>query len=265
MKNIRDISPDKDKKEPKTCLITIAYDGSDFAGWATQPNKITVQGCIETILSRVFQKKINILAASRTDKGVHAREQKFTLRLNLDFSAEKLFNLLRKTLSKYILIKRVQKVDSNFHPLCNVVSKEYRYFINTGKHNIWQKKYRWEYNLPIDIKKLNDILQIFQGRHNFFNYSYCRWPERNQVKNERAITALKCWKKQNIIVISIKAKNFLRYQIRAIIGEVIDCYEGKQNITNLQEKLINFDKKGYKYKNLAPAGGLYLWKIDYER
>ncbi|KLL04136.1 MAG: tRNA pseudouridine synthase A [Mycoplasmataceae bacterium RV_VA103A] len=243
-------------------MITIAYDGSDFAGWATQPNKITVQGCIETILSRVFQKKINILAASRTDKGVHAREQKFTLRINLDFSPKKLFNLLKKVLSKYVLVKKVQKVDNNFHPIRNVFSKEYRYFINTSKHNIWQKKYRWEYNLPIITKKLNDILQIFQGRHNFFNYSYCRWPERNQVKNEREITALKCWKKQTIVIISIKAKNFLRYQIRAIIGEAINCYEGKQKITDLQKKLTNRDKKNYKYRNLAPGGGLYLWKID---
>ncbi|CAG8447893.1 11342_t:CDS:2 [Racocetra fulgida] len=165
MKNVSDILPDK---ETNFYLITIAYDGT------TQPNKLTVQSCIETILSRVFKKKINILAASRTDKGVHAREQKFTLRINLDFSPKKLFNLLKKVLSKYVLVKKVQKVDNNFHPIRNVFSKEYRYFINTSKHNIWQKKYRWEYNLPIITKKLNDILRIFQGRHNFFNYSYCR-------------------------------------------------------------------------------------------
>jgi len=54
------------------------------------------------------------------------------------------------------------------------------------------------------------------------------------------------------------AKSFLRYQIRAIIGEVINCYEGKQTIAVLQAKLTNFDKLNYKYKNLAPASGLYL-------
>jgi tRNA pseudouridine38-40 synthase len=76
------------------------------------------------------------LATSRTDKGVHAREQKFTLRLNLLFSPKKLLCLLQKALGKYILVKKVQKVDNNFHPLRNVVSKEYRYFINTEKINI---------------------------------------------------------------------------------------------------------------------------------
>jgi len=246
-------------------LVTIAYDGSDFAGWAIQPNKFTVQGCVEAILNRVFKEKVSILAASRTDKGVHAREQKFTLRLDLNFSSEKLFNLLKKALGEVVLVKKVQKVDNNFHPIRSVFNKEYRYFINVGKYNIFQKKYRWEYNLPLEVEKLSEILQTFQGRHNFFNYSYCRWREKEKMNTEREITSLKCWKSKNIVVISIIAKSFLRYQIRAMIGEVINCYEAKETIKNLQEKLINFDKENYKYKNIAPAAGLYLWKVNYEK
>ena len=245
-------------------LITVAYDGSNFTGWAKQPNKFTAQGYIEGILGKVFSQKISILAASRTDKGVHARDQKFTLRFNLNFSEKRLFNLLRKVLDKYFLVKKVAKVDNNFHPIKNVVKKEYRYFINIGKPNIFQKKYHWEYNWILETKKLTAILRVFQGKHNFFNYSYCRWKERERVNTEREITLLKSWKRQNIVIISIIAKSFLRYQIRAIIGEVINCYEGKQTSTDLQEKLINFAKPNYKYKNIAPATGLYLWKIDYE-
>ncbi|MEG7978475.1 MAG: hypothetical protein NY202_00710 [Mollicutes bacterium UO1] len=60
------------------------------------------------------------------------------------------------------------------------------------------------------------------------------------------------------MAISITAKSFLRYQIRAIIGEAINCYEGKQTISDLQAKLTNFAEKNYKYKNIAPGAGLYL-------
>ena len=81
------------------------------------------------------------MATSRTDKGVHAREQKFTLRLNLNFSEKKLLVLLKKVLSEHISVKKVKKVDSNFHPIHSVLSKEYRYFINVDKYNIFQKKY----------------------------------------------------------------------------------------------------------------------------
>ena len=244
-------------------LITIAYDGSDFAGWAIQPNKFTVQGFIEGILSKIFQQKISILAASRTDKGVHAHNQKFTLRIPLNFSLEKLLILLKKTLKKYVLVKRVRKASSNFHPIRNVVKKEYRYLINTGEYDIFQKNYCWEYNLPLKTKKINEILQIFLGKYNFFNYSHYRWKDKEKLDTVREINSLKTWKKKNIIIISIIAKSFLRYQIRAIIGEVINCYEGKQNITDLKGKLIHSDKENYKYKNIAPATGLYLWKIKY--
>jgi len=113
------------------------------------------------------------------------------LRIDLDFSEKKLFILLKKVLGKYVLVKKVKKVDDNFHPIRQVASKEYRYFINTGKFDIFQKKYRWEYNLPLETKKLNHILQIFRGQHNFFNYSYCRWQEREKTNTERKITSLK--------------------------------------------------------------------------
>ncbi|MEG7978476.1 MAG: hypothetical protein NY202_00715 [Mollicutes bacterium UO1] len=130
------------------------------------------------------------MAASRTDKGVHARNQNFTFRLNLLFSEKKMFSLLRKILIKCALVKKVQKVADNFHPIRQVIRKEYRYFINTGRQDIFQKKYRWEYNLPLEIKKLNEILQTFQGQHNFFNYSYCRWQGRENTNTEREITSL---------------------------------------------------------------------------
>ena len=82
-------------------LVSVAYDGSEFAGWARQPNKFTVQGYIETVLSKIFQRKIDILSASRTDKGVHAHDQNFTLQLEWFFSEKKLLNLLKKLLKKY--------------------------------------------------------------------------------------------------------------------------------------------------------------------
>ncbi|CAH1755798.1 23174_t:CDS:2 [Entrophospora sp. SA101] len=107
-----------------------------------QPNKFTVQGYIENILSKVFSQKISVLGASRTDKGVHAHDQNFTLRLNLSFTERKLLNLLKKILAKYLLVKKVKKVTSSFHPIRSVIKKEYRYFINVGKYNTFQKKYR---------------------------------------------------------------------------------------------------------------------------
>jgi tRNA pseudouridine38-40 synthase len=244
-------------------LVSVAYDGSDFFGWAKQPSKFTVQGYIETTLSSIFQQKINILGVSRTDKGVHARDQKFVLRLNLTFSQRKMFEILKKALWKFVLVQKVKKVIVAFHPIWDVVRKEYRYFINPQKYNLFQRKYCWEYNQPLHSKKLNQILRIFQGTHNFFNYACCSWEDKEKTNTVREILAFRSWKRRGIIVIKVVAQHFLRYQIRILIGETINCHEGKQTIGDLQAKLVNFNSQNYKYKNVAPATGLHLWKIVY--
>lgn len=246
-------------------LVTVSYDGSNFAGWAKQPKQFTVQGWIETILSKTFCQKINILATSRTDKGVHALNQKFTLRLNFPFSAKKLKLIINKTLKEYVVVKNVKKITKDFHPIRNVVNKEYRYFINIGEYNLFNKKYRWEYNLPLRVRKLNNILTLFKGEHDFFNFSFCRLKDKEKFTTVRIIELIKVQKKRELLMIRIKARNFLRYQIRAIIGESVNCYEGKQNISDLKEKLNNFENPSNKYKLLAPASGLYLWRIKHRK
>ncbi|CAI2194183.1 13701_t:CDS:2, partial [Funneliformis geosporum] len=148
---------ESEKKATYIYLVTIAYDGSNFAGWAKQPEEFTVQGYIENILSRVLAQKINILATSRTDKGVHAREQKFTLRLNFFLTSSKLKLILAKSLREYLTIKSVQRVKASFHPLRAVIKKEYH------------------------TKKLLNILTIFCGKHDFFNFAYCRQKDRPKI------------------------------------------------------------------------------------
>ncbi|RHZ37014.1 tRNA pseudouridine(38-40) synthase TruA [endosymbiont GvMRE of Glomus versiforme] len=260
---------EKKEKESYFYLITIAYDGSDFVGWAKQPQQFTVQGYIEKILNKIFkinqftQQKINILAASRTDKGVHALNQKFTFRLPFFLSCQKLKRILVKSLQEYILVKSVRQVKKKFHPIKSVSKKEYRYYMNTGKYNLFAKKYCWEYNLLLDTKKLNNILTIFQGKHDFFNFSFCRQKDQDKTVTIRTIEKIRCWKREELLIISINARGFLRYQIRAMIGESIKCYEGKQTIKKLQEKLNYPQKKSLKYQTLAPASGLYLYKITY--
>ena len=244
-------------------LVTISYSGSDFQGWAKQPNEFTAQGYIEKALKKIFCFPIKILASSRTDKGVSAREQNFILKLTFFLTKKKLLSVLKKNLLPLVLTKRIKKVDNNFHPLRNIVSKEYRYFIGTGKINVWKSKIQWEYNKPLETRKLNNILKIFQGKHDFFNYCFCRKKNQSKTNTIKQINFIKTWKKKDLVVIKFVAQGFLRYQIRAIIGETINCYEEKQTIDNLKKKLIDTNSFKNKYKKIAPASGLFLWKTEY--
>ena len=249
-----------------TYLITISYDGSFFLGWAKQNGgKVTIQNYIEKRLEKIFLIPCKTLVCSRTDKGVHAIEQKFTFQLNIKFTRKKLLYILKKGLCKYILVKNVKTVSNDFLPYKNVHEKEYRYFINTGKYNIFNRKYSWEYNYPLCTKKINEFLKLFIGEHDFFNF--CKWPWklRKEKKTIRKINSIKSWKRKNILVIKITSSGFLHHQIRAIIGEVIRCYKKEKGKEILENKINNINFSTLKYKETAPSSGLYLWKISYEK
>jgi len=114
------------------------------------------------------------------------------LRLDFFLASQKLKLILAKALKEHIIVKSVRKVKTSFHPIKNVTRKEYRYYINTGKRNLFTKKYCWEYNLPLDTKKLNNILAIFQGKHDFFNFSYCRQKDQDKTLTVRTIKKIRC-------------------------------------------------------------------------
>jgi len=178
--------------------------------------------------------------------------------LSFFLSLDQLKLILDKCLKKHIIVKNVQSVRADFHPIRNVVKKEYHYFINMGKYDLFNRKYRWEYNLHLNLNKLNAVLAIFQGQHDFFNFSFCRWKDKEKKSTVRFIDSLKVQEtKKKTLIIKIISHGFLRYQIRAIVGEAINCLEGKQTIENLKEKLDNPQQLN-KYKHLAPASGLYL-------
>lgn len=248
-------------------LITISYDGSAFFGWAKQPNKFTVQGYIEGILSKVFREKIIVNSLSRLDKGVHAMNQNFSVCLKINIETSKFFYLLTKVL-KLVLVKKAELLNRELYVSENVILKEYRYFINTGELDLWKMKYRWEYCQPLLVKKLQNIFNIFVGEHDFFNFCFCRTKDREEKNTIRKIDSITVLEQESLIIIVFKGKGFLRYQIRAIVGEVISCYEGRYKLENLIKKLFCLEKGNSvdndKYRCLAPPSGLYLWMVKFK-
>jgi tRNA pseudouridine38-40 synthase len=244
-----------------TYLVSISYDGSKFSGWAKQPNLITIQGFIESRLTHVFKEEIKILASSRTDKGVHALDQKFTFKTNINFDKNKLRKILEKSLGEFIGIEDVKKINSLFHPINDVLLKEYRYYIKIGDNNVFLKNYCWQYPFSLDVFKLRNILKIFEGYHDFFNFSYCRRKDRNIKDTYRRINKITVSKNNDLITIKFLAKGFLRYQIRAIVGESVHyCLNNSAKDNSELESRIK-GRVDSKYKRIAPPSGLYLWRI----
>ena len=236
--------------------IEISYDGSLFHGFQKQLNVRTVQSEIEDSLKLIIQ-NYELNYAGRTDAGVHARSQIISLK-TIDNLEPSFFNSLDSLLGDEIKIKKFQKVKNSFHPRFNAKSRVYKYFLQPNdKGTPYNRNYRYLVKTPLELDKLKSIEKIFLGRKNFKNFSKLRKgqdPFREISKSE--------WSKTNdYFVYTIEGSSFLHNMVRAIVGCQLALQESKITKKELKESLER--PKVERFNFIAPAHGLYLWKIKY--
>ncbi|MBE4704313.1 tRNA pseudouridine(38-40) synthase TruA [Spiroplasma platyhelix] len=257
MKNNLNSSSVKMKK-PTTYCVRVAYDGSHFSGWAKQIGLRTVEGEINKILRAIFQVEIAINGASRTDSGVHGYDQVFTFALPFWMEPNNLKVILEQHFTRDIKIKNVTVVANKYDIRKHVRYKEYRYYINTGAHNPFKINYQLQYCKKISLKKLRKALKLFTGRNYFYNFSGLA---KGDAKNPyRRIDKIRVWQRKGQLTIVVKAKGFVRYQIRYIIGAALDYSQDKVTLDEIKQYLSAKEKEKYPYPK-ASASGLYLYKI----
>lgn len=237
-------------------LINLAYDGSKFYGYQIQKNKITVEGEIERVLSKILNKNINTIAASRTDKDVHANNQYCHFDYDKNLDIKKITNSMNKLINKSIFIKNIKKVDDDFHARYNVIKKEYIYIINLGEYNPIEKDYVLQYNKKIDKLLLDSFIEKMSGKHNFRSFTSDK--DNNNYERDLTIDYRINNKK---LYLRFYSSGFLRYMIRNIVGLLIDINDGKKSISDIENI--------FKSKNRSSCGksisgvGLYLNRIEY--
>lgn len=241
--------------------VHIQYDGTNFFGWAKQPNKRTVQEEIEKILSNTLQQNIKIIGSGRTDRGVHAMNQVFNFRIvDKDYEPEVIFRILSSKLPKDINVLFVDVVEDFFHAQHSAKSKTYEYFISFKNHSFFNRLYQWEidFNFEVDfvIKRINEALSFFLGKHDFLSFSTSELEE-----TIREIYFANAILKKNKIIICINGNGFLKNMVRMIVATCVDYAVNKINLNKIQE-LLNFPKKGSSIKK-APPQGLFLKTVFY--
>ena len=119
-------------------LCHIEYDGTNYSGWAVQPNKVTIQGKVEEVLRKCFKQNIKVIGASRTDAHVHAYDQAFSFKeTKAKLAPAKLKEVLNRVLPFDIRITKVKSVQDSFNANKKVKSKTYQYLINTDAKSIY--------------------------------------------------------------------------------------------------------------------------------
>ena len=240
-------------------LCHVEYDGTNYSGWAIQPNKITIQGKIQEVLKKCFDQDIKIIGASRTDAHVHAYDQAFSFKENkAKLPTSKIKEVLNRVLPSDIRITKVKVVKDNFNANRDVKSKTYLYVINLNPkdaraHNA---HYVWNVFDKLDIILMKKAAKLFIGKHNFLSFS------KSELENTiRNINDISIVKQQSLLKIKVNGDGFLRNMVRMIVACLVNVGAHKRDIKDIND-LLNHPQKGAS-NDLAPAAGLFLFKIYY--
>ena len=242
-------------------LIRIEYDGSKFVGWQFQKNGISIQEIIEKKLKRYFKKKINIIGAGRTDKGVHALGQCANFLVEKEIENKKKFInsinfFLRPNL---IVILNIQKKNLKFNSRYNAKERSYEYkIINRQSDLVIKRQKAWLIRKKINLDLLKKGSKILEGTHDFSTFRASSCSSKSPLKK---INKVLVRRRGEDISIIFKSQSFLQNQVRSMVGclKYLSTYKWS----------LNDFKKAFKSKKRincappAPACGLYLFKIKY--
>ena len=241
-------------------IIEISYIGTNYHGWQIQPNGNSIQEELEKALSTILGEKISINGSSRTDTGVHARQQyaHFDSINPLD-NLEKLRTRINKFLPKEIAILNIHKVFSICHSRFDAINRKYVYRISRIK-DPFNIDISAIYYHELDINLMNDASKILLNHQDFQCFSKVKTEVKTFIcKIEEAY-----WIENNgKIEFHIKANRFLRGMVRAIVGSLLEVGLGKKNCLDFEEIILS--KNRINAGMAAKAEGLTLEEVNYSK
>lgn len=239
--------------------LTLAYDGTDYHGWQSQLDLRTVQDELESALKKLTGTHVTVYAAGRTDAGVHAEGQVVSLRLTKEWSGSILLRALNASLPKDIRVVEALPVDDEFHARANAKSKIYRYRIFTaGVMNPLWNRYAWHYPYRLDFEKLAEDARALIGTHDFTAFTVTDCTTKTRV---RTVTDVRFERDGDLLAVFFSGDGFLRYQVRTMIGALVDLNRGRLKAGSIAELIENRDR--LLIRASAPAQGLTLLKVEY--
>lgn len=261
-------------------IASISYNGFSYSGFQIQNNEDSIQKNIEDVLSKLNKKKMDELKdidfklskelsriqfAGRTDSNVHALENIISFSCYQDFEPEKLIKIFNYHLPGDIRFIKCKKTVNRINPRFAAIERIYMYIIYKGTKLIpFLKNLVFICKEEIDVKKLSYALSLFEGEHNFKNFT-TSIEERNPL---RKIYKTDVINNKEIIIIFIRGNSFLHRQVRMMIGTALDYSLGKidqYSINNLlkPETTENDLNKNASHIFSVPASGLYLYKVRF--
>ena len=241
--------------------LTIAYDGTKYAGWQIQENAKTIQGEIEKVLKKILKETIRLTGSGRTDSGVHARGQVANFITKKNMLPKKLKKALNVNLPKDIVIKKAENVPLEFHSRFNAKNKHYRYTILNGRtDDPFTRRYYYKAPYKLNFELMKQEAAGLVGRHDF--KAFQSKSALSKIRNTtRMIKMLTIKNENDFIFIDIEADGFLYNMVRNIAGTLMEIGRGYFPPGSIKRILKSKDRRAA--GPTASAKGLALIEVAY--
>lgn len=206
----------------------------------------------------MIHQQVKIVASGRTDKGVHAKGQVFHFDCLLDIMPYNMMKGINSYLPKDIRILKVEKVNEDFHARFSAIKKEYRYYIRRDNYDVFSRNYA-VFIPNIEIEKMKEAIKLFEGTHQFQGFCSAEVDKRKNFIKTIYRTDVRIYPKYYEFI--FEGTGFLKYQIRRMMGLLIEIGLGKESKEKILEILESHDPK--MSHKIADACGLYLYKVTY--
>ncbi len=245
--------------------LVVAYDGTDFHGFAAQtPDIRTVEGVLADALEKVLRAQreyLNLACAGRTDAGVHARGQVVTVDAPPDADEAKVVGALNHMIGPEIVVRSCERVDAGFDARRSATSRTYRYSVlNRPEPDPFLARTAWWIAEPLDLAQLRLAADPFVGEHDFA--SFCRRGPAGSSTTRHVLDAR--WLPEvedDVYVFEIRATAFCWQMVRSIVGTIVDAGSGKRRPGDMLRILRAKDRQAA--GTVAPPHGLTLWDVAY--
>ena len=244
-------------------FLKLAYSGSPFHGWQSQPNAVSVQQTVEDALSTITRKPIQIVGAGRTDTGVNANIMYAHFDVDAAIDDKQKFILsLNRLCGPAIAIDNLLDVTNDAHARFDATEREYRYFVSFSK-SPFLSNISWLSPTKLKTDEMNEAAKVLLATKDFTSFAKLHSDAKTNLCDVRE-AVWKEWKNEYQvpgIVFIIKSDRFLMNMVRAVVGTLIDVGRGKISISDFKEII---DSKNRCSAGISmPPQALFLWDIKY--
>jgi tRNA pseudouridine38-40 synthase len=249
----------------RTLKLILAYDGTEYAGWQSQPHGFTLQDALESAIARITGGALRVTASGRTDAGVHALGQVVSFITESRLSLDVLHRALNAHLPRDIVVLSVDEVREGFHAIRDAKRKRYRYVIQDGPiGDVFRRRFAWHVFAHLHVAAMQRAAQSLVGTHDFCSFQSAGADRETTVRTlfEISLERGRGAGEEDVITLEIEADGFLYNMVRTIVGTLVQVGRGTQPESWPGEVLRALDRRAA--GQTAPPHGLFLVDVKYE-